>query len=153
MTLRIEVRFDCAVNETVFLESGWGIRDVRGPYLIKEKGIVAIPDWLLDENFTTSVSMVFSLSNRSLREAVEIYVSYEESVFNETVIKNGSIEICIPDIKRAERPIKIAIAATGLVSCCDGFRILPVIDFLTLDGLTMERNVNPTRYYVGQTFE
>lgn len=148
MAFRLEISYACAVKETIFLMSGWGHRDVRGPYLSLEQGKVCLPAFLFDEKFCSKVKLTFSLSNTCQHEAIEISCRYLGDVKSETILRNGEADIMIPRILKNRRvDCVINVSATFLDIKESRAVIGPVLDVLALDKIIIERNVDPTILY------
>ena len=147
MSIDWEIRYDCVAKETMFLATGWGIRDVRGPYLNKPEGKIVIPDWVLAYTVPTDLTLTFGLSNRSEYEFVEVSVAGSAGVFTEQLEQNGSCEIVIPSILRRALTFELIVTATVYLANRDVVLPHPVIDLLSIDRLRLERNVRPFRPY------
>lgn len=148
MAFRLEISYACAVKETVFLGSGWGHRDVRGPYLTLRQGQICLPAFLFDKKFYSKVMLTFSLSNTCQHEAVEISCSYINDIKSETIIRNGEADIMMPETLGDNRVNHIiSVSATFLDVRGSRAVISPVLDVVALDKIVIERNVDPTIPY------
>jgi hypothetical protein len=65
--LGIELKIDYRApsKERLFLGSGWGIRDVRGPYVSGTAAEIVIESWALSKIAPSEIRLTLSMSNRA----------------------------------------------------------------------------------------
>lgn len=147
MSIRLEILYNCVVKEEVFLGNGWGIRDVRGPYLIGNPAQVLLPREMLNKKFTTQVSFHFGLSSRSPHEGVEVSCHYKETRLTETILRNNKCNITFKEVFSDNNEIAtFEIYATQLITS-GSIEIVPIYDCVALDKLVLERNLSPIVRY------
>jgi hypothetical protein len=64
MVLNIHVIYKAPSRELLFLGTGWGVRDVRGPYLSEMGAEIIIGNWALSQRIPSRVELTLSVSNR-----------------------------------------------------------------------------------------
>jgi hypothetical protein len=69
MGFLLDIDYTSPVNkseawETLFLGSGLGVRDVRGPYMTQPRAVLAISSWALSARVGSQVRLRFGLSGR-----------------------------------------------------------------------------------------
>ena len=57
-------------REWLFLGYGWGVRDVRGPYLSTPEAEIVLYNWALSQNLPSTLTLSFSLARRAQVNAV-----------------------------------------------------------------------------------
>lgn len=148
MAIRMEILYNCAVKETLFLGKGWGVRDVRGPYLEQAGGEICFPSYWLDNKFTTTVELTFSLSNRSEQEGVEIQCYYLGESKRDTVLRNGSVTLILSSLLRQDSKfLLVRVLSTMLNITPSGAVIEPTADLVSIDKIRLYRNIEPTKFY------
>lgn len=148
MSFKMEIFYACVVKETAFLGTGWGFRDVRGPYLVMSRGQICIPNTLLDKSFPSDITITLSLSNTCQQEAIEVFCEHLGNIESGTISRNGEVDIIIPKaIKDSEKSFVIGISASFLSILDSRAVICPALNILALNKITIERNVNPTVLY------
>jgi|SRR5271166_829664 len=55
-TFALEVDYRASSREHLFLASGWGIRDVGGPYVMSSSAMIIIPNWGLSNQYASIIS-------------------------------------------------------------------------------------------------
>jgi hypothetical protein len=63
MVINIHVVYKAPSRERLFLGNGWGIRDVRGPYLSATTADIIIDNWALSPKAPSTVKLTLSVSN------------------------------------------------------------------------------------------
>jgi hypothetical protein len=101
LKLTIEVR----PRKVSFWEAGWGVRDVRGPYLNASEGRICISPWALSPSKPSVISLQFGMSNRELLQAVSLQATGEFRVRSCFVERNKSSELLIKDILGQEQNV------------------------------------------------
>ena len=64
MVLNIHVIYKAPSRELLFLGTGWGGRDIRGPYLSEMGAEIIIGNWALSQRIPSRVELTLSVSNR-----------------------------------------------------------------------------------------
>jgi hypothetical protein len=63
MVLNIHIIYKAPSQQRLFLGNGWGIRDVRGPYLSALTADIIIDNWALSPKVPSTVKLTWSVSN------------------------------------------------------------------------------------------
>lgn len=90
-TFALEVDYRASSREDLFLASGWGIRDVGGPYIMSSSAMIIIPNWGLSNQHASIISLMLALSNRSPVDALLISVMSSRNSTNYFISKNDAI--------------------------------------------------------------
>ena len=64
MVLNIHVIYKAPSRELLFLGTGWGGRDIRGPYLSETGAEIIIGNWALSQRIPSRVELTLTVSNR-----------------------------------------------------------------------------------------
>lgn len=64
MVFDIHIIYKAPSNENLFLGAGWGVRDVRGPYLFARSAEIVIDNWALSAKVPSTLKLTLSVSNR-----------------------------------------------------------------------------------------
>jgi hypothetical protein len=91
----LNVQYSSPSKEKLFLGSGWGVRDVRGPYLAAEGGNIAIGCWALSPEVPSRIHLQFEMSNRSALEAAVLCASGTFGTKTCYIIRNKIGELMI----------------------------------------------------------
>src|SRR5271166_5263318 len=100
-TARSRILFELSVNykspsqETLFLESGWGIRDVSGPYLTAHEGKICVSPWVLSPVIASTIRLRFEMSNRALLDAVSLQAIGDFGIKSCFIERNKASELMI----------------------------------------------------------
>jgi len=138
--MRFELRIDyrSPSQEKLFLGIGWGIRDVRGPYLNANEGRICISPWALSPVMPSVISLQFGMSNRAILQAVSLQAAGDFWVRSCFLERNKSAELLIEGIVGHEqRAYVICIIHPRVPKFSDSRAGL--IDFIAIDGLKLSR--------------
>jgi hypothetical protein len=64
MVLNIHVIYKAPSRERLFLGTGWGGRDIRGPYLSETGAEIIIGNWALSPRIPSRIELTLDVSNR-----------------------------------------------------------------------------------------
>lgn len=141
MAFRFEVSYARPSIDRDYLGYGWGMSDVRGPYLILDYGHIYIPSILLHDKITSNIYLTFSLSNRSLYDTVEIICSHSKILLQETVLRNSDVTFALRGIVKDDIGQKTIEIRARCLDIRDSQAILKsMVDLVTIDKLVVERN-------------
>ena len=98
VTFFLSVKYRAPSKEKLFLEKGWGIRDVSGPYLSISQVFICIDNSMFSSEIPSTISLVFSVSNRCPTASVLVTISNHEREFSQHIKKNGSSEFIIESV-------------------------------------------------------
>ena len=138
MQFELKIDYRSPSQETLFLGSGWGIRDVRGSYLNADEGRICISPWALSPSKPSVISLQFGMSNRALLQAVSIQATGDFGVKSCFLERNKEAELIIEDIVGMNSvPMFICIIHPRVPKFSDSRAGL--IDFISIDGLMLSR--------------
>ena len=137
ITFYLTVKYRAPSKENLFLDRGWGIRNVSGPCLNRPEGFIIIDSTVLSSKVPSTISLIFSISNRCPTSSVLARVSTRIGEFSYYIRKNGSKEFTIgPAYSDSQQKFSIAV-------CLPDTKNLPDLgafaDILAIDELTIER--------------
>jgi hypothetical protein len=72
MTFELHVSYKVPSKEWIFLGAGWGIRDIRGPYISQPAAYLHIENWALSQIFPSKLILMFSMSHRAAVDAMVV---------------------------------------------------------------------------------
>lgn len=98
VTFYLTVIYRAPSKEKSFLGKGWGIRDVRGPYLDGFVGHIHLAGEVLSSEIPSTISLVLSVSNRCPTSYILAKVSTAEREISKKVKRNGSTDFVIDSI-------------------------------------------------------
>lgn len=98
VTFYLTVIYRAPSKESSFLGRGWGIRDVRGPYLDGFVGHIHIAGGALSSEIPSTISLVLSASNRCPTPFVLAKVSTAEKEVSNNVKRNGSTDFILDSV-------------------------------------------------------
>jgi hypothetical protein len=120
-------------SERLFLGSGWGVSDVRGPYLNANIGMICISPWALSSVMPSLITLEFEMSNRACVEAVSLRADGNFEMKTCFLQRNKSSKLLIEDIVwHRQRDFVICIV-------CPGTPILNASEVISLNGMTLTR--------------
>ena len=136
MLLELSVNYEAPSRETLFLESGWGIRDVRGPYLGVPEGLIRINRWALSSRVPSRICLQFEMSNRVILEATAIQAIGDFGRQTCYVSRNRTLDLVIENVLANEayliRIVHPAVIESG--------RFDPGLsDFIAINSLSISR--------------
>ena len=137
VTLYLTARYRAPSKERAFLGDGWGIRDVRGPYLNGSVGHVCIDSAVLSSEIPSTISLVLSASNRCPTPSVMAKVSAPGKTVSRSVAKNGSADFIIESIYAGPMGnLELLVQLPEVQTAIDQERFYSI---LAIDELTIER--------------
>ena len=98
VTFYFVVRYKAPSKEKLFLGGGWGLRDVRGPYLDGLVGHIFITNTILSPEIPSTVSLVLSASNRCPTPSILAKVSTAKAEVSKKVVRNGSTDFVLDSV-------------------------------------------------------
>lgn len=147
ITFYTTVNYKSPSKEESFLKSGWGIRDVRGPYLSENIGYIQIPNNLLLADIASTICFTLSLSNRCSVKVIEVQAKSFDKHIIQNIRKNESCDFTFDNVFfDKENTLKIGIS----ISTNSNVRNSQDIDILSIDFLTIERSLIPD--HAGEKF-
>ena len=138
ITFYLSAKYRAPSKERLFLDMSWGIRDVSGPYLTKSEGLICIDNALLSKEFPSTMSLIFSISNRCPVASVLTRVSTQREVFSHHIERNGSNEFIIDSVYSSPQHRYVISVCLPEVGSLPDIRVFPEI--LSIDEITIERH-------------
>lgn len=71
----VSVDYRAPSREKLFLGDGWGVRDLRGPYLSSPEGEIILNEWALSRVTPSTLTLTLSLSGRAEVNALFVKAS------------------------------------------------------------------------------
>ena len=140
MTFFIQVIYTAPSRERMFLEKGWGVRDVRGVYLSHRAATLQIPPYLFSRSISSDLSLKFSVSKRSIFDAIYIKILFRGLTYGAYVTRNQEATIKIPDLKSFDcNPFVFQIINGAPHSGGDKDITFGTADLVSLEQLTIMR--------------
>ena len=137
ITFYLAVKYRAPSKERLFLGKGWGIRDVSGPYLDGFVGLIRIAGAILSSEISSTISLVFSASNRSPTPFILVKVSMAGKETSKNIEKNGSAEFTLESIYlKPSDDLEILVHLPDVQTPADLKRFWTI---LAIDELTIER--------------
>lgn len=65
MAFYMLVDYRAPSKERLFLEQGFGARDVKGPYILCQQAVLLVESWALSPVFETLIRLTLGLSSRA----------------------------------------------------------------------------------------
>ncbi len=138
MQFELKIDYRSPSQERLFLGSGWGIRDVRGPYLNANEGRICISPWALSPVKPSVISLQFGMSNCALLQAVSVQATGAFGVKSCFLERNKAAELLIEGVVGHEQRAYVIYILHPRVSefsdSCGG-----LTDFIAIDGLKLSR--------------
>jgi hypothetical protein len=75
MTFEVRIDYRAPSRERLFLGDGWGVRDVRGPYLSAPEATFILHSWALSRTLPSKLTLTLSLSDRAEVNALFVIAS------------------------------------------------------------------------------
>ena len=135
MQFELKIDYRSPSQERLFLGSGWGIRDVRGPYLNASEGRICISPCVLSPVKPSVISLQFGMSNSALLDAVSLQATGDFGVKSCFLERNNATELIIEDIVRHQHGEYVICIMHPRASQFGA----DLIDFISIDGLTLSR--------------
>jgi hypothetical protein len=123
--------------ERLFLAAGWGLRDVRGPYMTRPRAVLAISSWALSDRVGSQVRLRFGLSGRCPVDALIFNVSGGFGSIS-CIIRRSSIEDVMLDDIRIERGSEQYLINVALHDP-EPENLLKFMDILAIDRIAIRR--------------
>ena len=137
VTLYLTVRYRVPSKERSFLGKGWGIRDVRGPYLDGFVGHICIAGAVLSSETPSTISLVLSASNRCPTPFILAKVSTAGKEVSKNINKNGSTDFILESIyANSVDNLDLLVQLPDVQTAADLQRFYTI---LAIDELTIER--------------
>lgn len=134
----LTVNYKSLSKEWLFLEKGWGIRDVRGPYLNTFMGYICISNEILLPEIPSTIALTFSLSNRCPITSILVQASALDRKVVHSINKNASYEFVFNSVFRD--PAKEFRIAVSMPSIRNATELRSYSDILAIDEVTIERS-------------
>lgn len=138
ITFYLLVRYRAPSKERLFLNQNWGIIDVSGPYLNAPQGLICIDNTMFSLEIPSTISLVFSVSNRCPTASVLVKVSNQKEEFAEYVGRNGSKEFIIDSVYAGLQ--EKYIISVNLPDVGAPKELISFWDILAIDELCIERH-------------
>ena len=95
VTFYFIVRYTAPSKERLFLGKEWGLRDVRGPYLVGSVGHIYIAGVVLSSEIPSTISLVLSVSNRCPTPYILVKVSMARKEISKKIGRNESADFIL----------------------------------------------------------
>ena len=125
-------------RERMFLSDGWGIRDVQGAYMTRRTATLRVPAFLMLANNVHNFNMRFSVSNRSLLEAVYVKVTCEGIAAGTFIQKNSSAFVQISCPLLQDNHDTLILIENSVPATQSGYSA-GLIDIVALDEISISR--------------
>lgn len=140
MTLEIHVIYKAPSRERLFLGNGWGIRDVRGPYLSLINAEIVIGNWALSPKVPSTIDLTLSLSSRCEVDALFVEITSVSESRKIIIERNDSTNVSMPNIFANMSDDNAVIIVKQLFQLPDGAAALgDTGDIVAIDELRLTR--------------
>lgn len=131
----LSVDYRAPSKEIVFLAEGWGIRDVRGPYITRDKAFLRISEEFLSATVPSTLRLSLELSNRCSTEG--LVVRFEGIFGNRGLLlaRNKSADIIFENVLAKFGCYELAI----YVPQCLASEAMFLQDVVALNSLSLQR--------------
>jgi hypothetical protein len=137
ITFHLTVKYRSPSKEKSFLGKGWGLRDVRGPYLDGFVGHICIVAAVLSSEIPSTISLVLSVSNRCPTPFVLVKVSTHGKEISKNVDKNNSTDFILDSIHATPAGnLEVLVQLPDVQTSADLEKFWTI---LAIDELTIER--------------
>jgi hypothetical protein len=137
-TLTVDYR--APSRESLFLGAGWGIRDLRGPYLSAPEAEILIDNWALSATVPSILTITLSISGRATVNGVFVR---ENSAFGsaQCIVANDRRSLLtMPPLFVNPRGSSVIIKVLCLFSANTRVHAAPsTIDIIAIDGVELTR--------------
>ena len=131
------VKYKAPSKERLFLEEGWGLRDVRGPYLDGPIGRVCVTNAVLSSEIPSTISMVLSLSSRCPTPAVVVKISTADKDVTGVIHRDASTDFALNSTcANSKQGFEFLVQMPYIY---DNSKLGAFWDVLAIDELTIER--------------
>ena len=138
VTFYLTIIYRAPSKEKLFLGKGWGIRDVRGPYLDGFMGHIHIASEVLSSETPSTISLVLSASNRCPTSFVLAKISTAEREVSKKVKRNGSTDFILDSIyARTSGNLDLLVQLPGVQTDAELHRFWTT---LAIDQIIIERH-------------
>lgn len=138
ITLYLTVKYSSSSKEWIFLKEGWGIRDVRGPYLNTFTGHICISNDILLPAVPSTISLTLSLSNRCPTTSILVQASACGKIMTNSIEKNSSREFIFDSVlRKSTRNFDIFVSIPIVKTCAE---LKKYCDIIAIDEITIERS-------------
>jgi hypothetical protein len=127
--------------ETLFLGGGWGVRDVRGPYMTEPRAVLAISSWALSARVGSQVHLRFGLSNRCPLDALTFNLSGKFGSVSRMIRRSSDVYVMLDDIRIEPGSEEYLIN----VVLHDPAKVLKFMDVLAIDRIAIQRSSGSDR--------
>jgi hypothetical protein len=94
----LTVKYRAPSKERSFLAKGWGLRDVRGPYLDGFVGHIQISGAVLSSERPSTISLVLSASNRCPTSFILATALISNNEMTKSIDRNGSTDFVFESV-------------------------------------------------------
>jgi len=125
-------------KENLFLAGGWGMRDVRGPYIISAAGTIRIDGRLLSRSVESKLTLSLEASNRLAAAAILVTAICERRKKTIIIVRNQSVTIEFPATVRGPSEhfdLAIHVPESGAASAAS------LRDVVALNWLSISRRI------------
>jgi hypothetical protein len=138
MGFELKVSYKAPSEERVFLGDGWGVRDIRGPYICKNKAEIVIGNWALSHSIPSEVVLSLSMTNRAAVDALMIRVTGPFGFTHAVLSKREQKLIILPEVlSDSTRGSIVLVLEPGFGN---DFALSPgTVDIVALDELQINR--------------
>ena len=137
ITFYLTVKYRSPSKEISFLGEGWGLRNVRGPYLDGYMRHICIVAAVLSSKIPSTISLVLSVSNRCPTPFVLVKVSTPEKEISKNVHKNKSSDFILGSIyANPAGNLEVIVQLPDVQTSADLRKFWTI---LAIDELTIER--------------
>lgn len=138
ITFYLSIKYTAPSKERLFLKKNWGISDVRGPYLNSLQGFICIDNTMFSSEVPSTISLVFSISNRCLTASILTRISTQKEEFTQDIVRNGSKEFTIGSVySSSQREYVVSVCLPDVRTATDHKKFL---DILAIDEISIERH-------------
>lgn len=140
MVLDININYKAPSSERLFLGNGWGVRDIRGPYITATTAQIVIDNWALSPKIAAVVTLAFSVSNRCEVDALFVRAIGVFGSVHTLIKRNEEATLRISKIfsdpirKHAIILVEPTFGVNGIIAATPG-----TIDIVALNELRLRR--------------
>lgn len=138
ITFYLIVKYKSPSKEWSFLEKGWGIRDVRGPYLNTFTGYICIGNEVLLPKVPSTVSLTLSLSNRCPIASILVQALASDRKVIHRINRNESFDFVFESVVRdLTSGFRVEISIPSVKTATD---LKKYSDIVAIDEVVIERS-------------
>jgi hypothetical protein len=136
----VSIDYRAPSRETLFLGDGWGVRDVRGPYLSASEGEIIIYKWALSRLVPSVLTLTLSLSSRADVNALFVRASGKFGTTQCVVDKTQRSIITIPGLLITDGLTPTVIKLSSMFRPALQIAVSPgTMDIVAIDELRLTR--------------